>query len=200
MTLNRVAPLSAALLLAAGCGGGSGGAPPSYAVGGTVSGLAGAGLSLRLASPVGTTLQNLPVAAGATSFDFTPRLAAGATWSVEVAAQPLSPKQTCAPTPASGTVGTADVALAVACTTDRFTVGGTVSGLAAGASLTLQNLGGDDLLVSATGAFTFPPTVGGGDAYQSPAVSPGPAGAGVGRAQARSRIILPLRGARTPSS
>jgi len=39
--------------------------------------------------------------------------------------------------------------------TGPFTVGGTVSGLAAGASLTLQNNGADNLTVSANGTFTF---------------------------------------------
>ena len=36
-----------------------------------------------------------------------------------------------------------------------FTIGGTVSGLAAGASMTLQNNGTENLLVSANGSFIF---------------------------------------------
>src|SRR6266481_1127888 len=39
--------------------------------------------------------------------------------------------------------------------TGPFTVGGTVSGLAAGGSMTLQDNGADSLVVSANGAFTF---------------------------------------------
>src|SRR5216684_6286097 len=39
--------------------------------------------------------------------------------------------------------------------TGPFTIGGTVSGLAAGASMTLQNNGTESLIVSANGAFTF---------------------------------------------
>jgi len=39
--------------------------------------------------------------------------------------------------------------------TGPFTIGGTVSGLAAGASMTLQNNGTENLLVSANGSFIF---------------------------------------------
>lgn len=45
-----------------------------------------------------------------------------------------------------------------------FTVGGTVSGLS-GSGLVLQNNAGDDLSISADGAFTFAATVTGGTAY-----------------------------------
>lgn len=38
---------------------------------------------------------------------------------------------------------------------DEYTVGGTLSGLAAGASVVLQNNGGDDLVLGADGPFTF---------------------------------------------
>ena len=39
--------------------------------------------------------------------------------------------------------------------TGPFTIGGTVSGLAAGASMTLQDNGAESLVVSANGTFTF---------------------------------------------
>ena len=55
------------------------------------------------------------------------------------------------------------------------TVGGTVSGLGGGQSVVLQNNGGDDLTVSANGAFTFPMWVTLNDAY-SVTVSGQPAG------------------------
>lgn len=45
------------------------------------------------------------------------------------------------------------------------TVGGTVSGLGSGRSVVLQNNGGDDLTVTANGAFTFPMWVTLNDAY-----------------------------------
>ena len=43
----------------------------------------------------------------------------------------------------------------VTCTTTTFTVGGNVSGLAAGNSVVLRNNGGNNLTVAANGAFTF---------------------------------------------
>ena len=36
-----------------------------------------------------------------------------------------------------------------------FTLGGTLTGLASGASVTLQNNGGDDLSLTADGGFSF---------------------------------------------
>ena len=44
-------------------------------------------------------------------------------------------------------------------------VGGTVSGLPAGTSVTLQNNGDDTLVVSANGSFTFGEPIGDGEKY-----------------------------------
>ncbi len=46
-----------------------------------------------------------------------------------------------------------------------FTVGGTVAGLGTGEEVVLQNNGGDDLTITADGAFTFATGLGDGDAY-----------------------------------
>jgi hypothetical protein len=46
-----------------------------------------------------------------------------------------------------------------------YTIGGTLSGLAAGESVVLQNNGKDNLTVSANGAFTFPTTIASGGVY-----------------------------------
>ena len=65
----------------------------------------------------------------------------------------------------SGTVSGANVTnVAVACTTRTFTIGGTVTGLT-GSGLVLRNNGGNDLAVSASGAFTFTTPVASGAAY-----------------------------------
>ena len=48
--------------------------------------------------------------------------------------------------------------------TNRYHVGGTVSGLA-GTGLVLQDNGGDDLTITAGGAFTFPTTVASGATF-----------------------------------
>ncbi len=117
------------------------------AVGGTVTGLSGAGLVLRDSS--GT---NLPVAAGATSYHFD--LPSGAAYAVTIASQPVNPSQVCAVANATGTVaGVAITNVHVTCTTTAFTVGGTINGLT-GTGLVLQNNGGADLLVP-PGATTF---------------------------------------------
>ena len=96
-----------------------------YAVGGTVSGLAGGGLALELDG--GDTLA---VAADG-PFAFPTALAAGQGYEVSVAAQPAGPWQHCTVAGGRGTVVAGDVAsVAVTCATDRYAVGGNVSGLA----------------------------------------------------------------------
>jgi uncharacterized repeat protein (TIGR01451 family) len=54
--------------------------------------------------------------------------------------------------------------IAVACTTNTYTIGGTVSG-SNGGTLVLQNNGGDNLSVNGDGAFTFATPVASGAAY-----------------------------------
>src|SRR5712691_7526596 len=147
------AALTAAGLFGCGGGGGGGGSSPppapTYTIGGTVTGLSGTGLVLQLNGG-----SNLTVAANAATFTFATALGGSATYAVTVSAQPTGPSQTCAVANGSGTVGSVNVAsVSVTCTTNSFTVGGTVSGLT-GAGLVLQNNGGSNLSVSA-GATTF---------------------------------------------
>ena len=47
----------------------------------------------------------------------------------------------------------------------QYTIGGTVTGLAGGNSVTLQNKQGDDLIVMEDGAFTFPAALDDGESY-----------------------------------
>ena len=121
----------------------------TYTIGGTVSGLSGAGLVLQ--DNLGN---NLPVSTNG-SFTFTTAIASGSAFNVAVFSQPSSPAQTCGVTAgASGTVASANVtSVVVTCTTNTYTIGGTVSGLS-GAGLVLQNNGGNNLSVSA-GATSF---------------------------------------------
>jgi hypothetical protein len=80
--------------------------------------------------------------------------------------QPTTPNQTCVVTNGSGTVTGANVTnVTVACTTNTYTIGGTVTGLAAGNSVVLRNNGGNDLTVGANGSFTFSTPVTDGGAY-----------------------------------
>ena len=124
-------------------------APTSFTIGGTVSGLAGTGLVLQ-----NNGTDNLSIAADG-AFTFATPLADGSAYNVTVFTQPSGPSQTCSVTNGSGTIAGADVTnVEVNCSTNTFTIGGTVSGLA-GTGLVLQNNGGDNRTIAANGAFTF---------------------------------------------
>ncbi|MGD0938887.1 MAG: hypothetical protein ABR905_04175 [Terracidiphilus sp.] len=134
-----------------------------YTVGGTVSGLVGSGLTL-LMNGGGT---NLPISANS-SFNFS---AIGETltpgpYSVTVNTLPSSPAQICTVTNGSGTITNANITnVQVTCAPPaNYTIGGTVSGLG-GTGLVLQDNNGDNLAVSANGAFTFAPQIASGGAY-----------------------------------
>ena len=73
--------------------------------------------------------------------------------------------QTCSVANGSGTVGSADITnVAVTCTAAAaYSVGGTVSGLSG--TVVLQDNGGDNLTVSASGGFTFATALATGSAY-----------------------------------
>jgi 6-phosphogluconolactonase (cycloisomerase 2 family) len=169
-----------ACVLVASCGGGGGGGggaappPPTYTVGGTVTGLSGTGLVLR-----NNAANELTVAAGSGSFTFSTALTSGTAYSVTVATQPTAPSQTCAVTGGSGTIGAANVStVQVACTTNSFTVGVTVSGLDAN-GLVLQNNGGNDLAIASDGTYAFPGETLSGAGYDitvktQPTISPFP--------------------------
>jgi 6-phosphogluconolactonase (cycloisomerase 2 family) len=132
---------------------------PTFTIGGTVSGLAGTGLVLH-----NNGGNNLAISANG-SFNFTTAIASGATYAVTVLTQPSSPTQSCVVTNGSGTVASADITdIAVTCTTSRFTVGGTISGLV-GTGLVLHNNGGNNLAISANGAFTFTTPIASGATY-----------------------------------
>jgi 6-phosphogluconolactonase (cycloisomerase 2 family) len=151
---------SAILLVSCGGGGGDDGGspPPTYTVSATVSGLQ-AGAALVLAN---NGANNTPVSANG-SIAFSTPLASGGAYSVTVATQPTG--ATCTVTNGSGTIGNANVNVAVACALNSYTVGGTVSGLLAGNSVTLRNNAANDTIVNSNGAFTFSSSVLSGSGY-----------------------------------
>ncbi len=79
------------------------GTPTTYTVGGTVSGLVGSGLKLKLNNG-----SNLPIAADG-SFVFSAQLFAGASYAVTITGQPATPAQACTVANGSGAIGTSSV-------------------------------------------------------------------------------------------
>ena len=131
----------------------------TYTIGGSVSGLAGAGLVLQNNSG-----DNLAVS-GNGSFTFATPVASGANYSVTVLAQPTAPLQTCVVAGGGGTATANVTGIQVICSTTKFAIGGTISGLT-GAGLVLQDNGGDNLAVSAGAtSFAFATPVASGAAY-----------------------------------
>jgi 6-phosphogluconolactonase (cycloisomerase 2 family) len=135
-------------------------APTVYTVGGTVSGLGtSASVTLLDNGSDPTTVS----ANGA--FTFPTALAGGASWNVTVGTQPAG--ETCTVSNASGTQIDANVtAVTVVCSPNpTYSIGGTVSGLRAGASVALQNNGADTLTVATNGSFVFATQLLGGASY-----------------------------------
>ncbi len=130
----------------------------TFSVGGSVHGLAGTGLVL---DNLGETL-SVDVDG---PFVFGRRLAKNGAYNVTIRSQPTNPSQTCTVGAGQGTLGNTDVTtVVVTCARTTYTVGGSAHGLV-GTGLVLQNNAGDDLAVSASGAFTFATPIASGSAY-----------------------------------
>ncbi len=152
MTLRSLFGRAASTLLILGlaaCGGGGGGDAPTFTVGGTVTGLA-AGTQIVLNNG-----GNDPLTVSANStFVFSKTVPANGSYLVTITTQPVG--QTCSVANFQGAGVTANVTnVNVTCSAVTHTVGGTVSGLAAGQQVTLNNNGADALAVGADGVFTF---------------------------------------------
>jgi uncharacterized repeat protein (TIGR03803 family) len=126
--------------------------PPqvTYSVGGSVSGLA-SGASVVLQNNGGNTT----TVSTNGSFHFSTQLVGYTPYAVTVLTQPTG--QVCAVNAANGTLTEADVtSVQVECTTNTYTISGSVSGLTSGAHVILQVNGSDSTTVSANGSFSFP--------------------------------------------
>ncbi len=127
-----------------------------YSVGGTVSGYASSGLVLQNNGGDNFTVS------GNGSFSFSTLIDPGASYDVTVLSQPDG--QTCGVTNGSGTMGYANVTnITITCSTNSYTVGGTISYLAD--TLVLQNNGGDNYSAVTDGPFTFATPVAEGAPY-----------------------------------
>jgi hypothetical protein len=145
-----LAPALMSGLVLVGCGGGGTEYDSkSFNVGGTVSGL---NSSTAVQLTYGDAANTVTVAANG-SFQFPKALPFNTAYAVTVATQPTN--QTCTVTNGSGSARTTVSNITVACVTNGYTIGGTVSGLTSGAQVTLSNNGSESLTVSANGSFTF---------------------------------------------
>ena len=86
----------------------------------------------------------------------------GTSYNITVLQQPVS--QTCTVTEGEGTLS-ASTTVVVTCSSESYTVSGTVVGLYSGQSVTLQNNSGDDLTVSDNTSFSFTTKVAQGATY-----------------------------------
>jgi N-acetylneuraminic acid mutarotase len=129
----------------------------TYNIGVMVSGLSASGLVLQ-----DNGGDNLTVSADA-SINFASPVASGSGYAVSVLSQPTG--QTCTVSGGSGTVTSTNVTgIPVSCTINTYRIGGSVSGLSS-SGLILQDNGGDDLTVSASGSFAFATPIAMGGAY-----------------------------------
>lgn len=131
-------------------------ADKAYALGGTISGLISSGLVLSNGT------DQLSVSSGATSFTMPTQVTFSSSYDVKVTTQPQG--LACSVQNGTATMGAAAVTnIAVTCANQKFTVGGSISGLSA-TGLVLTD-GTDRLAVAAnTGVFSMPTAV----AYNSP--------------------------------
>jgi N-acetylneuraminic acid mutarotase len=163
---------TAALVTVVGCSGGSSTtkAPATYTIGGSVTGLTGAGLVLQ-----DNAGDNLTVPANATSFTFATAITSGNPYAVTVLTQPAG--FNCTVASGSGTASANVTSVAIACV-QAYTIGGSVFGLS-GTGLVLQDNGANNLTVSATAtsySFVFPGAIPTGGAPYSVTVFSNPAG------------------------
>ncbi len=140
----------------------------AYALGGSISGLNGAGLVLANGG------DTLTVSSGASSFTMPSPVAYTSSYALSVQTQPAG--LACAVDNGAGAMPAAAVTnVAITCTDQPFSLGGTISGLGNNAGLTLTN-GADTLAVPAgSTGFTMPTAVAFGSAY-SVAVQTAPPG------------------------
>jgi len=91
----------------------------------------------------------------------------GSAYAYSISQQPTTPNQTCGfNTASSGTVSGSTVLLDIACITNQYFIGGSLSGLAGGNQVTLQNNNANNLNLSDNGAFSFSQPLDDGTDYE----------------------------------
>jgi hypothetical protein len=144
----RLAPAFLLFLALDACGGGAGGGSSSgYTIGGDLSGLPSGGQEITLlnnGTDALTLVTNGP-------FTFSHEVPNGGNYNVTIKTQPAA--GTCVVSNGSGTHSNANVT--VTCSTNTYTVGGNLVGLASGQQVTLQNNGAALLTLTTDGTFSF---------------------------------------------
>ncbi|MEX0144894.1 hypothetical protein D3C87_552410 [compost metagenome] len=154
MKLSCLRPLAALLLTLglAACGG-----KASYDVSGTISNLNTDGLILVNGG------EPLAIKAGETSFTFKKRIDYGTDYNITVQTQPAH--MTCTVSGGTGSAGHyVSIQASVSCSQNRYTVGGTVSGLTAD-GLVLINGNAQTTVAKGSTTFTLAAPVADGDKY-----------------------------------
>ena len=139
----------------------------AYTVSGTISGLAGSGLVLRLNST------SLIVANGANSFKFATALTDAAPYLVSVGIQPVG--YTCLVTNGSGNIAGANVTDVLVACAKTYTVGGAITGLTGSGLRLALNGGASKLIASNATSYVFSTALTSGTAY-SVAIQTQPSG------------------------
>jgi uncharacterized delta-60 repeat protein len=130
--------------------------PPSFTIGGTVSGLVGTGLVLQ-------DLTFLPITPGNGPFTFALPTRSGSPYAVSVVTQPTNPLQICSVINGSGTVGNANITNVVVACADPPPNGALDANFASGGKATTPSTGtgnavalqADGRIVTVGGAFTL---------------------------------------------
>lgn len=131
----------------------------SFTVGVSVSGLSGTGLVLK-----NNGADDLAISSN-TTYTFATSISSGGTYNVTVSQNPDSPTQTCSVTSGSGSITSSSISgIAVSCSTNSYTVGGSASNVI-GSGLVLKNNGGDPTSITADGSFSFGTSVASGSTY-----------------------------------
>lgn len=147
----------ATLVVLAGCNSGSGYAQPdnvatnNFSVGGTISGLTAASLSLELNGGNALTASN-------GKFVFTTKVSPNSSYVVTIPSQPTG--QIC--TISNGTATSISAAVTnvqVICSADTYSIGGSITGLTSGNQITLTDNNSGPAIITANNGFTLPEKV-----------------------------------------
>ena len=133
----------------------------SYSVGGSVTGLVNGTVVIQNNGSDDLVVYQPGSNTSTISFNFPSNITSGNAFNVTVLVQPLA--QTCTVNNGSGSVSGSITTIAIICSSQSFTVGGTITGL--NGTVVLQNNGGDDLTLSQNGSFNFDTKIAKGSEY-----------------------------------